>query len=146
MAAELSEGDRTQLGEVVIAILDSWGIKEELQIVLLGLPDKTKPRHLTRFRRGQQALPQGCPALGTAYAQQDRADRKEIGLTRIFHEGGHEYAKYLSCSNYQVQKRQCFAGYSLSWSSSVQIWRCTLPDPSQTIATAMLFRTIKQIA
>lgn len=58
MAVELSDSERTRLGQVVTEIFDGWGIKDELQIKLLRLPQKTKPRQLTRFRHGQQPLPQ----------------------------------------------------------------------------------------
>ncbi|MDH3353753.1 MAG: hypothetical protein OEL79_00905 [Chromatiales bacterium] len=66
MAVELSESERTQLGQVVTDIFNSWGVKDELQIVLLGLPEKTKPRQLTRFRHGQQPLPQEDELLDRA--------------------------------------------------------------------------------
>jgi len=58
MALELSDSERTRLGQVVTEILDSWGVKDELQLILLGFPEKTKARHLTRYRQGQQPLPQ----------------------------------------------------------------------------------------
>lgn len=58
MALELSDSERTRLGEIVTGALDSWGIKDEHQITLLGLPEKTKQRQLTRYRQGQQPLPQ----------------------------------------------------------------------------------------
>ena len=58
MAVELSDSERTRLGQIVTEILDNWGIKDELQIELLGLPKKTKLRQLTRYRQGQQPLPQ----------------------------------------------------------------------------------------
>lgn len=66
MAVELSDGERTVLGQVVTEILDKWGIKDDLQIVLLGLPEKTKPRQLTRYRQGQQPLPQDDELLTRA--------------------------------------------------------------------------------
>ena len=58
MAVELSDSERIQLGQVVTQIFDNWGIKDVLQVKLLGLPEKTKPRQLTRYRHGQQPLPQ----------------------------------------------------------------------------------------
>ncbi len=58
MAAELSDSERTQLGQQVTEIFDDWGIKDEFQLKLLGLPEGTKPRQLTRFRHAQQPLPQ----------------------------------------------------------------------------------------
>ena len=66
MAAELSDNERTQLGQIVTEIFDSWGVKDEMQIILLGLPEDTKPRQLTRFRHGQQPLPQEDELLDRA--------------------------------------------------------------------------------
>lgn len=66
MAAELSDSERTQLGQVVTEIINNWGLDDGLQIVLLGLPEETKPRQLTRFRHGQQPLPQDDELLSRA--------------------------------------------------------------------------------
>ena len=66
MAVELSESERTQLGQIVTEIFNTWGLEDGMQIVLLGLPEQTKPRHLTRFRHGQQPLPQEDELLDRA--------------------------------------------------------------------------------
>ncbi|NOR51226.1 MAG: hypothetical protein GQ470_01275 [Gammaproteobacteria bacterium] len=58
MAVELSDSERIRLGELVTQTFDLWGIKDELQVKLLGLPEKTKARQMTRYRHGQQPLPQ----------------------------------------------------------------------------------------
>jgi len=66
VAVELTESERTKLGQVVTGIFDTWGIEDGMQIELLGLPEKTKPRQLTRFRHGQQPLPQEDELLNRA--------------------------------------------------------------------------------
>ena len=63
MTVELSDSERIRLGKIVTGILDNWGIKDELQIKLLGLPEQTKLRHLTRYRHGQHPLPQEVELL-----------------------------------------------------------------------------------
>ena len=52
MSVELSEEERTRLAELVMAIFDEWQLDAGQQLLLLGLPEDTKPRELTRFRRG----------------------------------------------------------------------------------------------
>jgi hypothetical protein len=56
MNASFSEQERTHFAEAVMAVLDEWGVDAEARVVLLGLPDDTKPRALAKFRRGT-ALP-----------------------------------------------------------------------------------------
>lgn len=52
MSTQLSEEDRIRLAELVMSILDEWRLSAEQQLALLGLPEGTKPRELTRWRRG----------------------------------------------------------------------------------------------
>jgi len=43
--------DRTQLGRMVVNLLDDWGIGSADQISMLGLPEDTRTRMLRRFQR-----------------------------------------------------------------------------------------------
>ncbi|QEP43865.1 DUF2384 domain-containing protein [Ectothiorhodospiraceae bacterium BW-2] len=54
---ELTLQERTQLAQLVTDILSRWHIRESDQIVLLGLPDETKPRYLTQLRQGSKPIP-----------------------------------------------------------------------------------------
>jgi len=56
--AHLNDEERTGLTCLVMSILDGWGLNSAQQIALLGLPEKTSPRTLTRFRQGSQSLPE----------------------------------------------------------------------------------------
>ncbi len=51
-----NQQDREQLATLVMGVLDDWNIREEYQINLLGLPEDTAVRELTKFSRGK-ALP-----------------------------------------------------------------------------------------
>ena len=42
--------DRTQLGRMVVNLLDDWGIKAADQVRILGLPEDTRTRMLRRFQ------------------------------------------------------------------------------------------------
>ena len=46
----LTQEDRTQLGRMVVNLLDDWGIGAADQISILGLPDGTRTRMLRRFQ------------------------------------------------------------------------------------------------
>jgi hypothetical protein len=48
----LSHDDRAQLSQIILEILESWRVAPPDQIALLGLPEKTKPRALKRYREG----------------------------------------------------------------------------------------------
>ncbi len=43
--------DRTQLGRMVVNLLDDWGIGAADQISMLGLPEDTRTRMLRRFQQ-----------------------------------------------------------------------------------------------
>jgi len=49
--------ERLELTQLVIALLDSWGLRDADQIPVLGLPDGTKSRMIRRFRQ-DTPLPQ----------------------------------------------------------------------------------------
>jgi len=51
-----SQQDREQLAVLVMGVLNDWNIREEYQLALLGLPETTASRELTKFSRGK-ALP-----------------------------------------------------------------------------------------
>lgn len=52
MSVELSDEERIRLAELVMSIFDEWHLDPAQQLSLLGLPEDTKPRELTRYRRG----------------------------------------------------------------------------------------------
>lgn len=52
----MSDEERLRLSKAVMLLLDGWGVEPTDIITLLGLPDKTRTRHLERFRH-DQALP-----------------------------------------------------------------------------------------
>ena len=52
MAVELSEEERIQLAALVMSIFEEWQLDGDQQLALLGLPEGTKHRELTRWRRG----------------------------------------------------------------------------------------------
>ncbi len=62
---ELNEEQRGQLARQVINILEEWGLNNEQQFVLLGLPEGSKPRHLSRLRQGNP-LPNDAHTLDCA--------------------------------------------------------------------------------
>jgi uncharacterized protein (DUF2384 family) len=48
--------DRVAVTRIIIGILDSWGLSDSQQLVVLGLPDGTPVRAVRRYR-DQTALP-----------------------------------------------------------------------------------------
>jgi len=46
----LTQEDRTQLGRMVVNLLDDWGIGAADQVSILGLPEGTRTRMLRRFQ------------------------------------------------------------------------------------------------
>ena len=52
MSVELSDEERTRLAELVMAIFEEWHLDADQQLSLLGMPEGTKTRELTRWRRG----------------------------------------------------------------------------------------------
>lgn len=57
MSKRLNEEERIELAQFVTEIMTEWKLTPEEQITLLGLPDGTRPRELSRFKRGTP-LPQ----------------------------------------------------------------------------------------
>lgn len=57
MNTELNDSERTQLGIMVMGILDEWRLAPKDQVFLLGMPEETKPRELSRYRNGTTPLP-----------------------------------------------------------------------------------------
>lgn len=49
---DLDEQRRSDLAKQLLLVLNEWGIEPEHQIILLGLPDDTRPRTLNRYRTG----------------------------------------------------------------------------------------------
>jgi hypothetical protein len=58
----LSPEEQEALARTVVNIMDNWKVAPEHQVILLGLPEGTKPRALTRHRQGQ-ALPNETEVL-----------------------------------------------------------------------------------
>lgn len=56
MSSELSIDDRAEIFRALLGIMNDWHVNPRAQIVLLGLPEDTKPRGLHRYRMGH-ALP-----------------------------------------------------------------------------------------
>jgi len=54
---ELNHEERGCLAVAIVRTLDDWGIGAAEQVTLIGLPEKTKPREITRYRNGT-ALPE----------------------------------------------------------------------------------------
>jgi hypothetical protein len=52
VSVELSDEERIRLAELVMSIFEEWHLDPVQQLSLLGLPEDTKPRELTRYRRG----------------------------------------------------------------------------------------------
>lgn len=52
VSVELSDEERTRLAALVMAIFEEWHLDADQQLALLGLPEGTKTRELTRWRRG----------------------------------------------------------------------------------------------
>lgn len=55
---DLSPELRLELTQLVIEVLEDWGIRPEDQLELLGLPAATKAREIRRYQAGQQSLPE----------------------------------------------------------------------------------------
>jgi hypothetical protein len=47
---ELSLQDRIEVSRIIVEILDSWGVPAAQQVVLLGLPEGTRPRAMKRYK------------------------------------------------------------------------------------------------
>jgi hypothetical protein len=62
----MTDSERTHLAMLVMSILDEWRLAPEDQLFILGLPDGTKPRELSRYRNGSSPLPQNDTILSHA--------------------------------------------------------------------------------
>ncbi|MGD8999453.1 MAG: DUF2384 domain-containing protein [Granulosicoccaceae bacterium] len=49
----MDQNERQSLARETMRILNDWQVPPELQVILLGLPENTKPRALNRFRAGE---------------------------------------------------------------------------------------------
>jgi len=49
---ELNYEERCQLSQMVMNILDDWQLSTDEQLALLGMPEDTRSRELTRLRHG----------------------------------------------------------------------------------------------
>jgi hypothetical protein len=49
----MEEQNHKDLGLTLLRVLSDWGVEPEHQVILLGLPEGTKPRALQRYRSGE---------------------------------------------------------------------------------------------
>ncbi|MGD8514690.1 MAG: DUF2384 domain-containing protein [Granulosicoccaceae bacterium] len=49
----MDQNERQSLARETMRILNDWQVPPELQVILLGLPENTKPRALNRYRAGE---------------------------------------------------------------------------------------------
>lgn len=66
MTAVLTEEERTRLALLVMHIFEEWQVEGAQQLMLLGLPETTSTRVLTRYRRGTAPLPEDDATLERA--------------------------------------------------------------------------------
>lgn len=66
MTAQLNNIDRTNLAMLVMNILEEWRLAPEDQLTLLGFPEGTKPRELSRYRNGSTPFPDDKSVLDHA--------------------------------------------------------------------------------
>ena len=53
MTVQLEYEERVHLARILMDLLDEWGVEPQQRIVLLGLPEDTRPRALGRYRSGE---------------------------------------------------------------------------------------------
>lgn len=66
MKIELNYEERLRLGALVMEVLDDWGIEGNVQMSLLGMPEKTRPRELNRLRSGSTPFPESDDSVQRA--------------------------------------------------------------------------------
>lgn len=55
--------EQASLASETMQILNDWGIPPDAQVILLGMPDGTKPRSLNRYRSGGAPFPDDAERL-----------------------------------------------------------------------------------
>ena len=58
MADQYSQEKMLKITQAIIAYLDEWKLKPEQMCEVLGLPEKTRSRHMQQYRSGNKAFPQ----------------------------------------------------------------------------------------
>ena len=53
---QLNDEQKNQLTIHLCQIMENWQLEDAEQLILLGLEDKVKPRHLYQYRRGDRAF------------------------------------------------------------------------------------------
>ena len=48
----MSSDDESDLAQIVMQVLDEWGVEPGERVILLGLPENTPARALNRYRKG----------------------------------------------------------------------------------------------
>ncbi len=68
----MSSDEQSELAQIVMQVLDEWGVEPEDRVILLGLPDKTPVRALNRYRKG------------TAFAGDEETQQRLSHLLNIY--------------------------------------------------------------
>ena len=50
---ELDQEENCEFARLIISLLDDWGVKAEHQVLLLSLPDNTRPGMIRQYRNGK---------------------------------------------------------------------------------------------
>jgi len=66
LTVQLNDTERTNLAMLVMSILDEWRVAPEDQVAMLGFPQGTKPRELSRYRQGTTPFPDDKDILNHA--------------------------------------------------------------------------------
>lgn len=53
MKKDISDEERGQLARTLMRLFDSWGLEGGQRLILLGLPEGTKARALSAYRKGE---------------------------------------------------------------------------------------------
>lgn len=56
--SQYSKEKMLRITQAIIAYLDEWKLKPEQMCEVLGLPEKTRTRHIQQYRGGSKAFPQ----------------------------------------------------------------------------------------
>lgn len=66
MNQEITHDDRVMMAKLVMNLFDDWELAPQQRVLLLGLPEDTRGRSLTRYRQGD-ALPEEKDTLQRTY-------------------------------------------------------------------------------
>lgn len=77
LTVQLNQEERQMLGPMVMEVLDDWQLNDEACLALLGLPEKTRARELTRYRHGNTPIPDDADVV--------ERTRTIIGIQQALH-------------------------------------------------------------